>query len=150
MLARRRRQLRHALLFFVSEFRHARFQSHGYHDVAALYSSVHLERVNQGYFACADNCVQGFFLGPRRRRTGLFHFLFFAQRCPAVPLRQGRGVMWYFGPELAFDLVKGLVAGAASMALQVVAPMTVRAVKRLRARWSARRAARKASRGAKQ
>ncbi|MET0676638.1 MAG: hypothetical protein ABW175_12640 [Bradyrhizobium sp.] len=48
--------------------------------------------------------------------------------------------MWYFWPDLGFDLVKGLVAGAASMALQVVAPMTVRAVKRLRARWSARRA----------
>jgi hypothetical protein len=58
--------------------------------------------------------------------------------------------MWYFGPDLAFDLVKGLVAEAASMALQVVAPMTVRAVKRLRARWSARRAARKTFRGAKE
>ena len=57
--------------------------------------------------------------------------------------------MWYFEPDLAFDLVKGLVVGAASMALQVVAPMTVRAMKGLRARWSARRAARKASRGAK-
>lgn len=58
--------------------------------------------------------------------------------------------MWYFGPDLAFDVVKGLVAGVASMALQVVAPMTVRAVKRLRARWSARRAARKVSRAAKE
>ena len=56
--------------------------------------------------------------------------------------------MWYFWPELGFDLVKGLVAGAASMALQVVAPMTFRAVKRLRARWLARKAARRASRAA--
>ena len=53
----------------------------------SLILGVHLERVNQGYFACADDCVQGFFLGPRRRRTGLFHFLFCAQRCPAVSLR---------------------------------------------------------------
>jgi hypothetical protein len=56
--------------------------------------------------------------------------------------------MWYFWPDLGFDLVKGLVAGAASMALQVVAPMTFRAVKRLRARWSTRQAKRKASRSA--
>ena len=26
--------------------------------------------------------------------------------------------MWYFGPDLAFDLVKGLVAGAASLAFK--------------------------------
>jgi hypothetical protein len=58
--------------------------------------------------------------------------------------------MWYFGPELAFDLVKGLVAGTASLALQVVAPIAVRAVRRLRARWYERRAARKAAREAKE
>jgi hypothetical protein len=52
--------------------------------------------------------------------------------------------MWYFWPDLAFDLVKGLVAGGASMALQAVAPMTLRAFKRFRGRWSARKAARKA------
>jgi hypothetical protein len=52
--------------------------------------------------------------------------------------------MWYFWPDLAFDVVKGLVAGGASLALQVVAPATLRAFKRLRARWSARKAARKA------
>jgi hypothetical protein len=56
--------------------------------------------------------------------------------------------MWYFWPDLGFDLVKGLVAGAASMALQVVAPMTFRAAKRLRERWSARKAKRNASRRA--
>jgi hypothetical protein len=57
--------------------------------------------------------------------------------------------MWeYFGSDLAFDLVKGLVAGGASLALQVVAPRTVRVLKRLRARWFARRAARKAGRDA--
>ena len=52
--------------------------------------------------------------------------------------------MWYFWPDLAFDLVKGLVAGAASLALQAVAPMTLRAFKRFRARWYDRKAARKA------
>jgi len=52
--------------------------------------------------------------------------------------------MWYFWPDLAFDLVKGLVAGGASMALQAVAPMALRAFKRFRARWYARKAARKA------
>jgi hypothetical protein len=51
--------------------------------------------------------------------------------------------MWYFWPELAFDLVKGLVAGGASLALQAVAPVTRRALKRFRARWCARKAARK-------
>ena len=39
--------------------------------------------------------------------------------------------MWYFWPDLAFDLVKGLVAGGASLALQVVAPATLRALKLL-------------------
>jgi hypothetical protein len=52
--------------------------------------------------------------------------------------------MWYFWPDLAFDVVKGLVAGGASLALQAVAPKTFRALKRFRARWSARKAARKA------
>jgi hypothetical protein len=52
--------------------------------------------------------------------------------------------MWYFWPDFAFDLVKGLVAGGASLALQVVAHATLRALKRFRARWSARKAARKA------
>ena len=55
--------------------------------------------------------------------------------------------MWaYFGPDLAFDLVKGLVVGGASLALQAVAPMTLRALRRFRAAWSARKAARKAGR----
>jgi len=55
--------------------------------------------------------------------------------------------MWeYFWPDVAFDVVKGLIAGSASLALQVVAPRTLRALKRLRARWSARKAARKAVR----
>jgi hypothetical protein len=53
--------------------------------------------------------------------------------------------MWYFWPDLAFDVVKGLVAGGASLAIQAVAPATVRALKRLRARWSARKAARRAN-----
>ena len=52
--------------------------------------------------------------------------------------------MWYFCPDLVFDVVKGLVAGGASLALQAVAPVTLRALQRFRARWSARRAARKA------
>ena len=50
----------------------------------------------------------------------------------------------YFGPDLAFDLVKGLVAGGASLALQAVAPSIFRALKRIRARWLARKNARKA------
>jgi hypothetical protein len=53
--------------------------------------------------------------------------------------------MWYFWPDLAFDVVKGLVAGGASLAIQAVAPATFRALKRLRARWSARKAARRAN-----
>ena len=59
-------------------------------------------------------------------------------------MKKDAGVMWYFWPDLAFDLVKGLVAGGASLALQAVAPATLRALKRFRARWSARKAARKA------
>lgn len=55
--------------------------------------------------------------------------------------------MWeYFGPDFAFDVVKGVVAGIASMAFQVVAPRTFRAAKQLRARWVARKAARRATR----
>jgi hypothetical protein len=56
--------------------------------------------------------------------------------------------MWYFWSDLAFDFVKGLIAGGASLALQAVAPMTLRALKRFRARWSARKIARKAARRA--
>jgi hypothetical protein len=58
--------------------------------------------------------------------------------------------MWeYFGPDLAFDLVKGLVAGVASLAFQVVAPRTFHAAKRFRARWVARKDARQAARQAR-
>jgi hypothetical protein len=57
--------------------------------------------------------------------------------------------MWeYFGPDFAFDVVKGVVAGIASLAFQVVAPRTFRAAKLFRARWVARRAARRAARQA--
>ncbi|GLR90428.1 hypothetical protein GCM10007857_71430 [Bradyrhizobium iriomotense] len=50
--------------------------------------------------------------------------------------------MWeYLGSDFAFDLVKGLVAGCASLAFQVVAPRMLRAVKQLRARWRAGRGA---------
>jgi len=57
--------------------------------------------------------------------------------------------MWeYFGPDFAFDVVKGVVAGIASMAFQVVAPRTFRAAKQFRARWVARKAARQAARQA--
>ena len=62
-------------------------------------------------------------------------------------MKKDAGVMWeYFGPDLAFDVVKGLIAGGASLALQAVAPKTLRALKWFRARWSARKAVRKASR----
>jgi len=58
--------------------------------------------------------------------------------------------MWeYFGPDFAFDVVKGVVAGIASMAFQVVAPRTFRAAKQFRARRAARRAARQAARRAR-
>jgi hypothetical protein len=58
--------------------------------------------------------------------------------------------MWqYFGPDFAFDLVKGVVAGIASLAVQVVAPRTFRAARQVRARWVARRAARQAARQAR-
>ena len=63
-----------------------------------------------------------------------------------APVKKDAGVVWYFWPDLAFDLVKGLVAGSASLALQALAPVTLRAFKRFRARWSARNAARKARR----
>ena len=57
--------------------------------------------------------------------------------------------MWeYFVPDFAFDVVKGVVAGIASMAFQVVAPRTFRAAKQFRARWVARKAARQAARQA--
>ena len=51
--------------------------------------------------------------------------------------------MWeYSGPDLALDFIKGLVAGGASLAFQVLAPRTLRALKRFRAHWSARKFAR--------
>jgi hypothetical protein len=58
--------------------------------------------------------------------------------------------MWeYFGPDFAFDVVKGVVAGIASLAFQVVAPRTFHAAKRFHARWVARKAARQAARQAR-
>ena len=47
--------------------------------------------------------------------------------------------MWeyFFGPDLALDFIKGLVAGGASLAFQVLAPRALRALKRFRGRWSA-------------
>ena len=58
--------------------------------------------------------------------------------------------MWeYFGPDFANNVVKGVVAGIASMAFQVVAPRTFRAATQFRARWVARRAARQAARQAR-
>jgi hypothetical protein len=58
--------------------------------------------------------------------------------------------MWqYFGPDFAFDVMKGMVAGLASLAFQLVAPRTFRAAKQFRARWVARRAARQAARQAR-
>ena len=54
----------------------------------------------------------------------------------------------YFSPELAWDVVKGLVAGGASLALQAVGPRAFRALKSFRAlrRFQARRRARKVAR----
>jgi hypothetical protein len=126
---------------------HARFQSHGHYGVALSHSSVHLERVNQRGFACAEYRVQRF-SRPRRRRTGLFYFFFLPTAAGGAPVKKDAGVMWYFWSDFAFDLVKGLIAGGASLAFQAVAPMTFRALKRFRARWSVRKAARKAARRA--
>ena len=51
--------------------------------------------------------------------------------------------MWeYFWPDMAYNLVKGLIAGGASLALQAVAPSAFRGLKRLRERRRARKAAR--------
>jgi hypothetical protein len=51
--------------------------------------------------------------------------------------------MWeYLWPDMAYNLVKGLVAGGASLALQALAPSAFRGWKRLRARRHARKAAR--------
>lgn len=79
---------------------------------------------------------------------GAFPFLFLSTVAGGAPVKKDAGVMWYFWSDFAFDLVKGLVAGGASLAVQAAAPVTVRAVKRFRARWSAWKAARKAARKA--
>jgi hypothetical protein len=51
------------------------------------------------------------------------------------------GVMWeFFWPDIAIDVVKGLVAGGASLAFQVVAPKMLRALRRVR--WFAWKAGR--------
>ena len=58
--------------------------------------------------------------------------------------------MWeYFGPDFAFDVVKGFVAGVASIAFQVVAPRAFHAAKRFRAHWVARKDERQAARQAR-
>ena len=102
--------------------------------------------MNQRGFACAEYAYRDF-LGPAGDGRG-FSISCFCPLLPGgAPVKKDAGVMWaYFWPDLAFDLVKGLVAGGASLALQAVAPMTLRALKRFRARWSARKAARKAGR----
>jgi len=49
--------------------------------------------------------------------------------------------MWqYLWSDFAIDLIKGLVVGGASLALQAVAPPILRAFRRRRARWVARKA----------
>ena len=55
-------------------------------------------------------------------------------------------MLQYLGTDFALDLVKGLVVGGASLALQVLAPRALRALKRFRARLSARKPARKSGR----
>jgi hypothetical protein len=50
--------------------------------------------------------------------------------------------MWeYLWPDMAYNLVKGLVAGGASLALQALAPSAFRGLQRLRARRRALKAA---------
>jgi len=106
-------------------------------------ASLILESTLSGWtkgFACAEYRVQRFFWAPPAT-DGAFPFHFSPHAARRCPLWRRTGVMWYFWPDLAFDLVKGLVAGAASLALQAVAPTTLRALKRFRARWSTRKAA---------
>ena len=55
-------------------------------------------------------------------------------------------MLQYLGTDFILDFVKGLVIGGASLALQVLAPRTLRALKRLRAHLFARKAARKSGR----
>jgi HAMP domain-containing protein len=55
-------------------------------------------------------------------------------------------MLQYLGTDFALDLVKGLVVGGASLALQALVPRTLRALRRLRARLSARKPARKPGR----
>jgi len=86
MLSCRPEQFRHGLLISFPESRHARLPSHGHLDVAALHSSVHLERVNQGYSRALTIAYRDF-SGAPPATDGAFPFSLFAQRYPAVPLR---------------------------------------------------------------
>jgi hypothetical protein len=52
--------------------------------------------------------------------------------------------MSYIASDLAFDLIKGLIAGGASLVFQAFAPSMFRALKRVRARWLAWKASRNA------
>ena len=95
-------------------------------------------------FACVDIAHRDF-LGPAGDGRGFFIFLFLPSAAGGVPVKKDAGIMLsYVGSDLAFDLLKGLVAGGASLALQAVAPTVFRALKRVRARWLARKVARKA------
>ena len=111
-----RLRARHQLHAAFQENHHARPQLHVH--VGRTHSRFHLERVNQGVFACAEKPRTGI-SGPRRRRTGPFYFLFVPTAPGGTPEKKDTGVMWqYFSSDLAFDLVKGLVVGGASLAFQ--------------------------------
>jgi hypothetical protein len=138
-----RLRARHQLHAAFQENHHARPQLHVH--VGRTHSRFHLERVNQGVFACAEKPRTGI-SGPRRRRTGPFYFLFVPTAPGGTPEKKDTGVMWqYFSSDLAFDLVKGLVVGGASLAFQAVAPTMLRALREVRARYAARKAAREQS-----
>jgi hypothetical protein len=97
--------------------------------------------VIQRGFACAEIAYRDF-LGPAGDGRG-FSFSVLSSAAGGAPVRRTRGAMWeYFGPDLALDVLKGLVAGAASLVFQVLAPRALRALKRFRAHWSAPKSAR--------
>ena len=127
--------------------RYGRFSSHGH--ALQLVHRVHHERVYREISRALNSAHRDFPEAPPVT-DGAFSCSQSAHSRPAEPSREGGRVMWqYFGPDFAFDVVKGVVAGIASLAVQVVAPRTFRAATRFRARWVARRAARRAARQAR-
>jgi hypothetical protein len=69
------------------------------------------------------------FLGPAGDGRGFFIF-FPPAAAGDAPCEEGRGVMWeYFWPDLAFDVVKGLIAGGASLVTRNQRPLRLPALR---------------------